>query len=279
MTARKIEEYLEKPNRQLDPRIPDELVKLKKQAVDAKDEQTANYIWCLQQVYKIQSSYLTAFERLKNRNFEEAWNTLDRTDIEISFLEPHFEKYFGCPVGLKFYIGHILNSVKQFQKLFPYRLFTSREDIVKEEKCSICGKKISLRHGCNHRIGQLYMGEMCCHEITDIEILAFAIVSDPFDKYAIIKPEGQEYNYAPLEQLMNVVNDPFTLWNVDELRVVSPEYENIGRNDRCPCGSGKKYKKCCLGTAKIYTTHYRINIANCEFGVIQPITFYNTVKK
>ena len=63
------------------------------------------------------------------------------------------------------------------------------------------------------------------------------------------------------------------------MRVVSPEYENIGRNDRCPCGSGKKYKKCCLGTAKIYTTHYRINIANCEFGVIQPITFYNTVKK
>jgi hypothetical protein len=21
---------------------------------------------------------------------------------------------------------------------------------------------------------------------------------------------------------------------------------NIGRNDPCPCGSGKKYKKCCL---------------------------------
>lgn len=24
----------------------------------------------------------------------------------------------------------------------------------------------------------------------------------------------------------------------------------VGRNDRCPCGSGKKYKKCCLGTGK-----------------------------
>ena len=23
----------------------------------------------------------------------------------------------------------------------------------------------------------------------------------------------------------------------------------IGRNDPCPCGSGKKYKKCCLGKA------------------------------
>lgn len=21
--------------------------------------------------------------------------------------------------------------------------------------------------------------------------------------------------------------------------------ENVGRNDQCPCGSGKKYKKCC----------------------------------
>jgi uncharacterized protein YecA (UPF0149 family) len=21
----------------------------------------------------------------------------------------------------------------------------------------------------------------------------------------------------------------------------------IGRNEKCPCGSGKKYKKCCIG--------------------------------
>jgi uncharacterized protein YecA (UPF0149 family) len=28
------------------------------------------------------------------------------------------------------------------------------------------------------------------------------------------------------------------------------EYFKIGRNDSCPCGSGKKYKNCCLGTGK-----------------------------
>lgn len=279
MTVRKIEKYLEKSNRQLDPQIQDELVKKKEQAVAERDEQTTNYIWCLQQIYKIQSLYLMAFERLKAGNFEEAWNALDRTDIEISFLEPHFEKYFGCPVGLKFNIGLILNSVKQFQKLFPYRLFTSREVIIKEEKCSICGKKISLRHGCNHRIGQLYMGERCCYEVTNMEFLGIAIVSDPFDKYAIIRMEDRDYNYEPLEQLMKVIKDPFTLWNVDELQIVSPNYKKIGRNDICPCGSGKKYKKCCLGTAKVYTTHYRINVANSESGEIQPLTFYNTVKK
>ena len=24
----------------------------------------------------------------------------------------------------------------------------------------------------------------------------------------------------------------------------------IGRNEKCPCGSGKKYKKCCGGTSE-----------------------------
>lgn len=28
------------------------------------------------------------------------------------------------------------------------------------------------------------------------------------------------------------------------------EHEKIGRNDPCPCGSGKKYKNCCLNTGK-----------------------------
>ncbi|MFM8829184.1 MAG: SEC-C metal-binding domain-containing protein, partial [Actinomycetota bacterium] len=27
--------------------------------------------------------------------------------------------------------------------------------------------------------------------------------------------------------------------------VVIDEEDRIGRNDPCPCGSGKKYKKCC----------------------------------
>lgn len=25
----------------------------------------------------------------------------------------------------------------------------------------------------------------------------------------------------------------------------------IGRNEPCPCGSGKKYKKCCIGKKKV----------------------------
>ena len=28
------------------------------------------------------------------------------------------------------------------------------------------------------------------------------------------------------------------------------DYSNVGRNDKCPCGSGKKYKNCCGKEAK-----------------------------
>lgn len=28
------------------------------------------------------------------------------------------------------------------------------------------------------------------------------------------------------------------------------EHKKVGRNDPCPCGSGKKYKKCCLESGK-----------------------------
>jgi uncharacterized protein YecA (UPF0149 family) len=35
----------------------------------------------------------------------------------------------------------------------------------------------------------------------------------------------------------------------DKPRQSTPQFKNdmrsIGRNDACPCGSGKKYKKCC----------------------------------
>ena len=27
---------------------------------------------------------------------------------------------------------------------------------------------------------------------------------------------------------------------------ITNQYRNVGRNDPCPCGSGKKFKKCCL---------------------------------
>ncbi len=43
------------------------------------------------------------------------------------------------------------------------------------------------------------------------------------------------------EQMMNVVNTKETTKTKEGI-----DYSNVGRNDKCPCGSGKKYKNCCM---------------------------------
>ncbi len=43
-------------------------------------------------------------------------------------------------------------------------------------------------------------------------------------------------------------SDGTNLWSLFK-PAVNP-YKNVGRNDPCPCGSGKKFKKCCLESAR-----------------------------
>lgn len=38
-------------------------------------------------------------------------------------------------------------------------------------------------------------------------------------------------------------------------RTVIREYDKVGRNEPCPCGSGKKYKNCCLDSGKYEGRH------------------------
>ncbi len=75
-----------------------------------------------------------------------------------------------------------------------------------------------------------------------------------------------------LEEVLHILHgrDPFPGWVADEVKLISdaelelsqwpffnekqtkvpkPVKPKTGRNDPCPCGSGKKYKKCCGGTA------------------------------
>ena len=45
-------------------------------------------------------------------------------------------------------------------------------------------------------------------------------------------------------------DEPEDITDIEKLmnpQTVVKEIPKIGRNDPCPCGSGLKYKKCCLG--------------------------------
>ncbi|MDO0823322.1 SEC-C metal-binding domain-containing protein [Desulfosporosinus nitroreducens] len=245
--------------------ITNNLKEQKELAVRNDNQDQAKYIWCLEQVFKVKSLFIEAFNLMKKGDFEKAWLSLDRSDIELSFLKPHFDYSDN-----KYELEYIEKEIPKYQKLFPYDFFSSRESIESDFTCTICGAKLGLRKNeCGHRVGQIYNGEMCGRQVNEIEFISISIVKKPMDKYTILHVEGMEYNYFLLETLIQYLDNPFEKWGYDieefDWNYKNDErYKNIGRNDVCPCKSGKKFKKCCL-IDKRKTKHYKFWGENCKF--------------
>lgn len=274
MNICEIKKYLISKHLKLDNSINEQLSELKVNAISNNNEELANELWCIQQIYKIQSLYLDSFNKLKEKQYEAAWNVFEQIEIEMKFLKNNYD-YSKEDYNLSF----IESVVKNYIKLFPYEYFGSREAIIKSKRCSICGKKISLRSRCEHKIGKLYMGEICLREITEFEFLAMAIVKNPLDKYTVLHIEGCEYNYGMLEDLMKYLETPYDKWSINEKKIKKTEYTHIGRNDKCPCGSGKKYKKCCMYTDDELMSHYKIELNNGKKMKETSMNYYYTWKK
>ena len=51
-------------------------------------------------------------------------------------------------------------------------------------------------------------------------------------------PELETYNDRIKEKKSDIITQSMNL--------LPQKKKKIGRNERCPCGSGKKYKKCCI---------------------------------
>lgn len=66
----------------------------------------------------------------------------------------------------------------------------------------------------------------------------------PFELLAKEKTDADAQSSALREHLGRDVADLFAYWQAK--RQVVNATPKVGRNDPCPCGSGKKHKKCCL---------------------------------
>ena len=59
--------------------------------------------------------------------------------------------------------------------------------------------------------------------------------------------DGEEASDAELEQMTESLPDlVFAIRDFWQAEAEKPKAPKIGRNDPCPCGSGKKFKQCCL---------------------------------
>lgn len=65
------------------------------------------------------------------------------------------------------------------------------------------------------------------------------------------------YDYRDVDYIVDLLNDASVGWRFENSTTITShsEYAGIGRNDYCPCGSGIKYKKCCLNEEGVKGTH------------------------
>lgn len=244
-----------------DSEIQKQIIERKKSFVSSSDEVGAKQCWIYQQTLLVQQLYLKSFSELKEYKFYDAWCTLERCEIEIKSLMKHTNKEQNKSLWLNFISDHVF----RYQSIYPYKIFMSPEIIEKKIVCSICGAVISIRNHCGHEVGEIYNGEYCFRIVEKAEFIGMAMVENPVQKYSVpflSDEKGGEkkdhYNYQVVKYLIDALISPYDEWQVqhfDKLHSHSA-FLDIGRNEKCPCGSNKKYKKCCLPKDGVLMPHY-----------------------
>lgn len=252
MTIESVRKYLssvrQRPAEPKPENVKGFLAIAKAEAVRLGDQDRAKAIWCLETALRIQNLYLQAFSEMQAHKFYEAWCDLERAEIALDSLRRH-----DTTCWAEYRLGFIEKHIERWQSIFPYKMFFSPEFIILEKSCSICGKTVTPRKTCGHIKGQIYDGEECLQRVTQKPI-GVSLVEKPFQKYSVAfltDPEtgkpGDHYDYGILEYAIGALRNPFDGWDVEHTKRIQPHsrFSHVGRNDPCPCGSRKKYKKCC----------------------------------
>lgn len=234
------------------PDHTERLAQLKRDAVDRDDQVSAKAVWCLETIARIQDHFESAFQCMRSGEFMEAWFQLERCESELKFLSPHF-----ADEGDQFGVEYISIHTKRFQNLFNSEgpmWGISPEFLHKGMECSICHSKITLRSGCDHKQGEIYNGELCATNITDLQIIGVALVPNPSQKYSVIFNGNDDPRFQLIEFLINALESPWHGWSYqrEERREHHPAFENLMPEDQCACPSGDKYEDCCLGKEIVF---------------------------
>jgi len=226
----------------------------KKLCKQNNDEKLLLLIWYCLSIIQAFEIYHEVFILLKKREYYNAWNELAQIEGIINCIKkniPDYSKYVAC--------SFLENKIVKLQNIYPYKLFTSVVLTDTKEECSICGSTMNPFTGCEHIRGKVYQGELCYSIINDGKWVGDDFVEKPADKSAVafIGIDDPE-KYKLLEYLIPKLPNEYTKWDYKKLtKYESHSNYTIGRNDKCPCQSGKKYKNCCMNNPKgIKYDHY-----------------------
>jgi preprotein translocase subunit SecA len=78
----------------------------------------------------------------------------------------------------------------------------------------------------------------------DVTSMSYSAPADPSERPSLPPPVPSENGGAPAEAQAPGAPPAAPDPEVVQKPVVKGEWERTGRNEPCPCGSGKKYKNC-----------------------------------
>ena len=228
---------------------------IKALAIQKNDERLANAQFVFKEYFLLFCALCRYNEMLKTKEYKASWDKLQDCFDIIKCVGRFTDE------GNRYELPTLYNLLLEYETLYPYKVFCSSEFIIEEATCSICGKSV-LGLDCPHIQGELYWGEPAVHEIKKIkEVQGVALVSHPENKRCIIQTADEnisdEERFKKLDNFVEL-NLPFLQMFSISCKIekrTNDEYKGIERNDHCPCGSGKKFKKCCY--SKLYYDHYR----------------------
>ncbi|MBC9785343.1 SEC-C domain-containing protein [Heliobacterium chlorum] len=199
----------------------------------------------------------------------------DKVDIEMmndvvhqanQELTDNFVKIHG-----NYFVAEAIMKVGEFEEQLRQRkgkpfYIPKREELLKykeESYFEVTKEYEALRSYLTLNIfeGDEVKAEKLCEEVQGIceNCFSMELIFNVFNREDVIFKNEDQVNEV-LRRVMDLANNtriwennghtPSEIFNMKERPNLRPlpksgKFNKIGRNDPCPCGSGKKYKKCC----------------------------------
>lgn len=209
----------------------------------------------LKHFIKLLKDYVVFWKLLVSGRFSVSWSALQDVQDRLRTI------YRSTSEPRHQILRHIEGQCGELEKLYPYRVFASVGMIIDEAECSICGRPIDSLQ-CEHLRGELYRGRQAYGIVKHIRQLEeVSMVMNPADKRCTVQLLDTAEGFAGVDHLAKGMRDKilapldFDHLELEKIRKPNREITMVGRNDLCPCGSGQKYKRCCIDKNHIEMTH------------------------
>ena len=221
----------------------DDLAAWKESAVKTQgDELQAKTIWCLQGLLFVHTEFVSAYNSMRSRDVADAFDRIEH----VLYATPSIRRHLH-DAGGKFGLDLIHNAAENWVTLLDPPYGVSHGSIIRRAYCSICQTKVGVLWPCGHIRGEIYGGQLCVRIVKQLEMAEVSIVERPA---SLILRNHQDLMLKSADKFTDLAQklpSPYTPWFPELVTDLKqhPAYREVGRNAQCPCGSGRKFKRCC----------------------------------